>query len=187
MNSEPPTEPEPYKLIEIEPQKLVSLHRHTTSLERATGAEAHLVDHGAIPERPAHVCPNCDYNLTGLSSRRCPECGEEFSLLEARMRAIELSDGVRRVIRAESIERAKLFAGIGLMLAAVWLQNVGPGTVSSVLGIVITYRGWVMIVFMAPLWCGLAVFKSLADRTWAEAIWAGGLVAICISAILWVL
>lgn len=37
-----------------------------------------------VPEKPAHVCPACDYSLTGLTSRRCPECGTPFTLVEAR-------------------------------------------------------------------------------------------------------
>lgn len=37
-----------------------------------------------IPESPPHICPICDYNLTGLKRRRCPECGELFELYEAR-------------------------------------------------------------------------------------------------------
>ncbi|MDB5294009.1 MAG: hypothetical protein JWL69_5250 [Phycisphaerales bacterium] len=28
------------------------------------------------------VCPNCEYNLTGLTSTRCPECGTQFTLDE---------------------------------------------------------------------------------------------------------
>jgi uncharacterized paraquat-inducible protein A len=28
----------------------------------------------------AIVCPTCGYNLTGLKSTRCPECGSEFTL-----------------------------------------------------------------------------------------------------------
>lgn len=28
------------------------------------------------------VCPNCGYNLTGLSESRCPECGGKFTLNE---------------------------------------------------------------------------------------------------------
>jgi hypothetical protein len=29
-------------------------------------------------ESPA-TCPRCEYNLTGLTSQRCPECGTRFS------------------------------------------------------------------------------------------------------------
>lgn len=32
-------------------------------------------------------CPNCDYNLTGLSQHRCPECGKPFDLTELRRQA----------------------------------------------------------------------------------------------------
>ena len=40
-----------------------------------------------IPESPLHLCPNCNYNLTGLTCHRCPECGQHFTLAEARLHA----------------------------------------------------------------------------------------------------
>jgi len=30
----------------------------------------------------AVACPNCGYNLTGLTESRCPECGSKFTLNE---------------------------------------------------------------------------------------------------------
>jgi DNA-directed RNA polymerase subunit RPC12/RpoP len=32
--------------------------------------------------RGAIVCPNCGYNLTGLSGTRCPECGKQYTINE---------------------------------------------------------------------------------------------------------
>jgi hypothetical protein len=32
--------------------------------------------------RDAVVCPNCGYNLTGLSGTRCPECGRQYTINE---------------------------------------------------------------------------------------------------------
>ncbi len=32
-----------------------------------------------IPESLGLACPECGYNLTGLTQWRCPECGERFS------------------------------------------------------------------------------------------------------------
>lgn len=36
---------------------------------------------GIIPDMGSR-CPTCDYNLTGLGQRRCPECGTEFNILQ---------------------------------------------------------------------------------------------------------
>jgi hypothetical protein len=33
-------------------------------------------------DKSAVVCPNCGYNLTGLQSTRCPECGTQYTLDE---------------------------------------------------------------------------------------------------------
>src|SRR5207247_1420394 len=33
-------------------------------------------------QKHAIVCPSCGYNLTGLQSTRCPECGTMFTLDE---------------------------------------------------------------------------------------------------------
>lgn len=35
-------------------------------------------DHAPPVETAGLYCPNCDYDLTGLSEDRCPECGETF-------------------------------------------------------------------------------------------------------------
>lgn len=35
---------------------------------------------GIIPDVGLR-CPTCDYNLTGLAQRRCPECGTDFDIL----------------------------------------------------------------------------------------------------------
>jgi hypothetical protein len=33
------------------------------------------------------ICPQCDYNLTGLTKCRCPECGAAFDPVELQRRA----------------------------------------------------------------------------------------------------
>lgn len=35
-------------------------------------------DGSPIPPEWGLRCPHCDYDLTGLSNRRCPECGRRF-------------------------------------------------------------------------------------------------------------
>lgn len=39
---------------------------------------------GRVPSVPLHLCPNCGYDLRGLTRRTCPECGERFTLTGAR-------------------------------------------------------------------------------------------------------
>lgn len=174
-------EPEPYRLIDVEPVKTEGVPRYIHQALPAEERTGHIVDYGPVSERPQHLCPNCDYILTGLTSRRCPECGEEFTILEARMRGIELSDGVRRLVRSETIARIKMYAGLVLIVLSVWFQNVGPGTATSVLGLAFTYRGWVMMIFMGPLWALTVLYKVAGDRQWNEAIWLAGLIAAGVS------
>jgi hypothetical protein len=45
------------------------------------------------------VCPNCGYNLTGLSEARCPECGSRFTIDEL------LASQPNRAASAAEIER----------------------------------------------------------------------------------
>ena len=44
-----------------------------------------------IPAKPLPLCPHCNYNLTGLTSRICPECGRPFTVQEARAHGFKLS------------------------------------------------------------------------------------------------
>jgi hypothetical protein len=46
---------------------------------RAVGTRSVGVDEHAL------FCPNCGYNLTGLPSERCPECGRLFDVAKLRL------------------------------------------------------------------------------------------------------
>ncbi|MCB9858523.1 MAG: hypothetical protein H6818_22830 [Phycisphaerales bacterium] len=35
-----------------------------------------------VPDRDGHLCPNCNYDVRGLSGRICPECGQHFTIAE---------------------------------------------------------------------------------------------------------
>jgi hypothetical protein len=50
----------------------------TVLIWRETSAER--IDRLAREGRETVSCPNCGYNLTGLSEARCPECGSRFTL-----------------------------------------------------------------------------------------------------------
>jgi hypothetical protein len=52
----------------------------TVLIWRETPAERAL--RLAASPASAIACPNCGYNLTGLTESRCPECGSKFTLNE---------------------------------------------------------------------------------------------------------
>jgi hypothetical protein len=43
-----------------------------------------------IPENSMGLCPQCDYNLFGLTQMRCPECGRPFTFEEVGATPAEL-------------------------------------------------------------------------------------------------
>ncbi len=107
---------EPARLVELESSSVVDTPRHVIH-----GSEAGVPCDGPIPQHPPHICPYCDYNLTGLTSRRCPECGEEFTLSEARRRAFDFSTEGQKLRRAFRWETGLLWGGYGLIaFALIW-------------------------------------------------------------------
>ena len=177
MTPSPDEEPPPPQ-IELEPLHLRDVPRY----ERyAPPAPNQMVDTGAVPSKPEHRCPNCDYILAGLTSRRCPECGEPFTILEARMRGIELSEGMREAMRYEHLNEVKKYVGMGMLLMSVELQNlVAPGWG----WLTLSPRGFLMLVFMIPLSIGVIALKVIREEGWSYAFWVAGLVAMVVSGIL---
>lgn len=107
-----------------------------------------------VPAFPPHVCPNCDYNLTGLTSRRCPECGEPFTLLDARRTAGEKSLGRFARLRILSQwERARFLVGVGLTIISILVVNflhLGAGRS------LVSFQGGLMVIALLPtlIWSG---------------------------------
>jgi len=166
-------------LIEVDQFQPRNVPRHVPSEQRA--GESVQAENGPVPPNPLHLCPNCDYELTGLMSRRCPECGEEFTLVEARIRAFEKSEGVRRWMVSDRVLTFKLWTGIALIVLSVWLQNFARGSVAGWLGLNMSFRGCLMLVFMIPLGFGAILFRVARDKPWSALVWWSGLVAMGLS------
>jgi hypothetical protein len=73
----------------------------------------------AIPAEPVHLCPNCKYNLTGLTHRRCPECGELFELRDARRAGSGELDDIAVDSKTVWRRRIVVWAGMGLTAASL--------------------------------------------------------------------
>src|SRR5690349_2982947 len=77
-----------------------------------------LVDYLAERDAP---CPLCGYNLRGLVSDRCPECGREIRL------RVGLAEAYVRAWVA-ALTSTGAGAGIGMLMAAIVLRQGWPPT-----------------------------------------------------------
>lgn len=138
----------------------------------------------AVPEKPLHLCPTCDYILTGLTSRRCPECGEAFTLSEARRRAFELSDGMKAFHRSIRYERILFALGVALIVVGFILPWVSYTRGLGSSGLSINPRGW-MSLLLAPvvlvMWMMLRVYY---DVRWLYVVLATGVMVFVFGAAL---
>lgn len=99
-----------------------------------------------IPVPP--TCPHCEYNLTGLPSSRCPECGRIFNWRAVQRRAGRIWSAVNALRHADRDARTGLkIAGLGwalvlplLLLGAggascfLRLLGLGAGLIAFILG-----------------------------------------------------
>lgn len=83
---------------------------------------------------PAVRCPHCDYQLTGLTESRCPECGKAFDLSELRRRAASPPPKPMRIIVSLLVVPV-LVAGIWRILAVM----VSAGGLAGNLAMVVFY------------------------------------------------
>ncbi|MEE8385032.1 MAG: hypothetical protein V3S01_03870 [Dehalococcoidia bacterium] len=132
---------------------------------------------GPVPASPLHLCPTCDYILTGLTSRRCPECGDPFTVDEARRRAVDQSPAIRRMHRAALANRWAGVLGAALLVGAVLVLNLGVERSPPWVRLRPSAGGATMLVLAAVILLFALMAKSLFDSEWSHLLLIGGLVA----------
>lgn len=132
-----------------------------------------------VPAKPLHLCPSCDYNLTGLISRRCPECGDSFTLDDARHRGIETSNDMRSFVRNTKWDRTRRAIGIGLMCISFVVVNwvrVGPlGGLNIYTDRFFSFAGFMLLWFIASSLAIGAIVRFYLDLRWASVVLAVGI------------
>lgn len=141
----------------------------------------------AVPGHPLHLCPNCDYNLTGLTSRRCPECGEPFTLHDARMRGIDTSEAVRGLRVRVRWGQARV--GIGLALMALAFVAANSVRLSGVMGPTIgplnrfTLPGVFILIVTGGLLMSIVFCKYYFELAWPNLILGIGVVVAILATV----
>lgn len=184
FNEEKPASSEPVEAgaadIELDLCKTVDTPRYVIHDGGACYTRA-VMPLPPVPSRPLHLCPYCDYNLTGLTTYRCPECGEPFTISEARQRAMELSPDFRYLRWSARLGRFGGVFGFLLLVAAAVLPNAIAGGCANYPAITVTGAGLLSWGFLMVLILTACLVKSFIDASWSQLLLAVGLLAASVT------
>lgn len=169
-------------LVELEKPASVDVPRYV--MHDAPSAEGGPSPEYPVPAAPLHLCPTCDYNLTGLTSRRCPECGEPFTLSDARIHALDQTPAMRRFHRLSRLDRVGGVVGLVLIVAALIVPHAVSGGCASWPILRMTGRGLLVSSFVVPIVIVLWMANFYFEVRWSRMFFAAGLLSAL--AALWI-
>ncbi len=166
------------------PIELIPMQPETSADDEAAARADRQANRYPVPGWPAHLCPVCDYLLTGLTSRRCPECGTPFTIAEARRRAIEKSPSMRWLFRKAKIDRGLAAVGFLLLFAAVALPNLVAGGFPTSWSLVMTLPGKWLFLSILPQLVATWIIKMYWDANWYRLLLLAGGATMLVSLLL---
>lgn len=169
MPAESDGQPERKSKIELEPlatraapDRYVTQHTQTPRPDRDLGQP--------VPAAPVHLCPQCDRDLKGLTSRQCPECGSPFTLEDARQHARNRSPRHQEDVRSLFGQRLCLCCGVALLLSGTFVPMFVFRDGSPAWKMLLPGAG-VLILAVSSM------YKVFFQKTWADAMMIAGLVS----------
>ncbi len=119
---------------------------------------ARLIQEGWNEKLPP-ICPGCGYNLTGIQSRRCPECGRGILWHELRTNARTTYHALRQVEDVNDLLSVGLWLGIGGLVILLLFYAVDLGGLGRVLG---------FFLGLATIGSAVQVFRVRRFPPWAK-------------------
>ncbi len=127
-----------------------------------------------VPAVPVRTCTACGYNLTGLLSRRCPECGTGFSIAAGRNVTIVPTSEIDDV-RAVAWDRVKFCVGLIALTAGIVGPWVGPGfTLLVVRGVLVSVVNLFFLKHMMD-------YVIASGQGWSAFLFRAGLMTAALS------
>lgn len=157
-----------------------------------------------IPAKPLPLCPRCDYNLTGLTSRVCPECGKPFTVQEARAHGFKqskegrsagyrggergwrsaLAQTVRECAAALALALGMAMTGLGFF-APIVTANIWPRTGGMLpLGAKIAFKVVIAMTVMIPVDAVIAGVGARRGYGWTAILLVTGVLTVVISSLI---
>jgi len=128
-------------------------------------------------------CPQCRYDLRGLKSDVCPECGLKLTY-GARRRAQELRAGAKPHSWLDRKAAAMALIGLAVSAAVMWFRAEWLGLMVFGIDFAATIAiGWVVFFVCSVLWIG---FDQPLRTTLVQTVGAFGFYA-GVAAVLWLL
>jgi hypothetical protein len=129
-----------------------------------------------VPNSTSYRCAHCDYILAGLTSRRCPECGEPFTIDEALLHGRESPPDMAILFAAVRRDTFKFYAGVFMLFAGFMAPNIRGG--ASFKTGPLSFRGLIMLIFMIPVLAFTTYFRQSGDVKWCDMIFIAGLIVL---------
>jgi hypothetical protein len=138
-----------------------------------------------VPNSTNYRCAHCNYILAGLTSRRCPECGEPFTIDSAQMHGREPAPDMVNLISAVRRDTIKFYSGVGLLVAGFMIPNIAGGAFRT--SGPMSFRGLVMLIIIFPAMMFTAYFRQSGDFKWCDLLLFAGLIIALFGTLLAVL
>jgi len=111
-------------------------------------------------EKLPPICPQCGYNLTGIESGRCPECGRGIVWSELRINARTVYHALRQAEDVNDLINVGVYTGVAAIVIVLLFFALDWAVGLS--------RVVAFLFAIATLGCGLQVFRLRRFPEWTQ-------------------